>query len=206
MNQKGLAPILIVVLIAALAAGGYFIYKLPRTSVTPPTPQTTPAPSPTPSPSPALTDTEEISNWKTYTNTRYGYSFKYPQDLYLKTPSAVENTVTFLFEKYRGQTLIDQPEFGISASTDGKPLEELVNSIKAIAKQTGQVVSFQEIKLEGERAYRNENIIKDNPMSNITTLVNHNNISYKITLFYSEMTEKQKSLYDQILSTFRFLP
>ena len=84
VRQAGLAPILIVVLIAVLAVGGYLIYKLPRTSVSPPAPQTTPAPSPTP---------DATTNWKTYQTERdnISFSFKYPSIwespfLYCKTP------------------------------------------------------------------------------------------------------------------------
>lgn len=78
MKQKGLAPIVIVVLIAALTVGGYLIYKLPRNVVTPQTLQTTPVPSPTPIPSPAPTSTGETANWKTYRNEEYKYSVDYP--------------------------------------------------------------------------------------------------------------------------------
>ncbi len=74
MFQKGLASILIVLLIAA-AVGGYLVYSgkisLPQKQVT----QTSKSDA-----SPAPTGVDETANWKTYTNTKYGYSVKYPPD------------------------------------------------------------------------------------------------------------------------------
>lgn len=72
-KQKGLAPLLIVVIIA-LAVSGYLIYQKKATS----NPIPTPLPQQTPQPSPSPAD--ETANWKTYTNAKLGYSFKYPQD------------------------------------------------------------------------------------------------------------------------------
>lgn len=68
-RQKGLAPILIVMLIA-LGIGGYLIYSgkinLNKTQV----PSTATSPSPT--------NSDEIANWKTYKDNNYAFSFKYP--------------------------------------------------------------------------------------------------------------------------------
>lgn len=74
MSQKGLAPILIVILIAA-AVGGYFIYQKQIKPVV--VPQQTAQPSST-NASPAPTGVGEIANWKTYTNTKVGFQIKYP--------------------------------------------------------------------------------------------------------------------------------
>ena len=66
-NQKGYAPIFIILLIAGVV-GGYLIgsgkLNLPQKQVT----QT------------ETSKVDEIANWKTYTNTKYGYSIKYPND------------------------------------------------------------------------------------------------------------------------------
>ncbi|MBI2019833.1 hypothetical protein HYS94_00220 [Candidatus Daviesbacteria bacterium] len=67
MNQKGLAPILIVILIAA-AIGGYFIYK--NQNKVAPVVQKTPQPLPTSS--------DETTNWKTYNEANSGFVIKYP--------------------------------------------------------------------------------------------------------------------------------
>ncbi len=80
VSQVGLVPILIIILIA-LAVGGYLIYQKQFK----PTPVSQPLPSPIASPiasSSAETDNPDSigANWKTYTNSQFGYSFKYPSD------------------------------------------------------------------------------------------------------------------------------
>lgn len=86
--QKGQAAILIVVailIVAATAGGAYYLGK--------PTFQT-----PQPIPSPSVTPNETANpdsigvNWKTYTNTRFGYSFEYPPDKYILQGGSVVNS------------------------------------------------------------------------------------------------------------------
>jgi len=71
MNQKGLIPILIVLIIAALV-GGYLIYQKQTKSTSTPSSQQTIQISPSP--------VDSTANWKTYTNTKYNFQLKYPLD------------------------------------------------------------------------------------------------------------------------------
>lgn len=76
MNQKGIAPIILLLAIATLvlAIGGYYwITSQPAKSIPQATTQT--------SPITYATSNIDTSNWKTYTNTKYGFSFKYPPTL-----------------------------------------------------------------------------------------------------------------------------
>jgi len=98
VKQHGFAPILIVTILAAVL-GGYFYFQKSQTSPTTPTspihacspdskmcsdgshvsripPNCDFAPCPTSS----TTSSADMTNWKTYTNTKKGYSFKYPSD------------------------------------------------------------------------------------------------------------------------------
>lgn len=84
-KQKGLAPIIIIVLIALTAIGVYFlgtknILELPTFPLSP-----TLSPSPTSTPDPT-------ANWKIYTSSEFGFTFKYPQDWDVKkeTPEIVK--------------------------------------------------------------------------------------------------------------------
>lgn len=83
MNQKGFAPILIIILIATLI-GGYLIYQNQNQ------PKLTPPPTiqltPTPILVPESTNSAETANRKTYSDTRYNFSFQYSPgyDQYLK--------------------------------------------------------------------------------------------------------------------------
>jgi hypothetical protein len=68
MKQQGFSPIIILVLIA-IAAAGYFGFTHLKTSIVKFTP--TPTSSSTPS-------ADSTANWKTYTNTKYGFQLTYP--------------------------------------------------------------------------------------------------------------------------------
>lgn len=78
-KQKGQFSILILVgilVVATIATGAYFLGKSGKSESTKVVtqPQLTPAPAEVP-----IEEIEEISNWKTYTNSKYGYSVKYPE-------------------------------------------------------------------------------------------------------------------------------
>lgn len=86
--QKGFVQFIIlgVVVLAVVAAGAFY---LGRTTQKPTSPQNpvvseTPNPSPTSSASPTPTGIDETANWKTYTNTKEGYSIKYPLSWYAR--------------------------------------------------------------------------------------------------------------------------
>jgi hypothetical protein len=84
-NSKGFAPILIILVIVAVVIVGYFVYRNYRSTTQPiiqptasvvtlATPvQVTQSTSPTPSDA-----TNSTANWKTYINSQYKFSFKYP--------------------------------------------------------------------------------------------------------------------------------
>jgi len=75
-NSKGFAPIVVLVLIIIVGIVAYYFgtqKKKPALLITP-TPVLTTVPA-----------TNTIANWKTYTNTKYGYSIMYPQTWNIKS-------------------------------------------------------------------------------------------------------------------------
>lgn len=72
LNQKGLAPILIVILVAAALLGGYLVYQKQ------PKPTSSAEPSPLSTEAPAKME-DPTTNWKTYRNEQYKFEFKHPQ-------------------------------------------------------------------------------------------------------------------------------
>lgn len=81
--QKGFAPI-IAIIITVLITGGVLVYlgKLPIPTKTIPQPIT----------APAVNQIDETVNWKTYTNTEYNYSFRYPSNYILNNGVSDINT------------------------------------------------------------------------------------------------------------------
>ena len=78
-KQKGFAPILIVLLVAVLAVGGYFVYtNYSNNQTAAPTGQTTQTPPPTPDET-VYTEASESANWKIYQGK--SYTFKYPANV-----------------------------------------------------------------------------------------------------------------------------
>lgn len=91
MNQKGFINILLIVIIVALiGAGAYFVSTrqitspipslIPGSTLTPsPTPPPTLKLTPTPAPTPAsLSTPNETASWKVYHNDAFGFEMKYP--------------------------------------------------------------------------------------------------------------------------------
>ena len=108
--------ILIVVFGILILAGAVFgAYKFGRRQVQP-------ASQPTPTPVAVATTTpDETANWETYTNIEYGYSIKYPPNLYYqewKISNSIKHSMSFRLEELRGKDIPQQPEIGITVYLD----------------------------------------------------------------------------------------
>lgn len=69
MKQKGFAPILTILIIAVLGVAGYFVYRNYQKQQT-----VTPRP---------ISNPIQTNNWKTYANSKYGFSISYPPPFFL---------------------------------------------------------------------------------------------------------------------------
>lgn len=221
MNQKGIAPILIVILLAAALIGGYLVYtnysnlsrensRDNRTKITQPPPTTQPKPKPSPIPSditpesttsaasPVPNGTGETANWKTYTDNERGFSYKYPStwnDLdYCSTqptPGANELSANCI------KTVIFTNNLPDENAESGRDLV---------------VVSSTNIKVGGLNAKRKILTLPDNKDEPDTYEVwiykNDKPFILWLTWIGTDTKKSQKEFFvhilDQILSTFRF--
>ena len=118
-RQKGLAPILIVILIA-LAIGGYLIYQKQFKVV--PALQQTVQPSPV----------DETANWKTYTSSSYSFSLKYPNDWIIgERKSSVASKYLNLYLRPNSLSVGDLEYGAISVVVEKSELnlEDFVNTL-----------------------------------------------------------------------------
>jgi len=203
LHERGLAPILIVLLIA-LAVGGYFVYQQQaKTTLPTPSPtQTTIQPSPSPtaaSPLPngagasgAPTGDAETANWKTYTTDKF--AFKYPQNYVVK-------------ESYKGSYAI---------YLDKSPID--THTVIGIDATLSNVYSNYDKAVELEKTYYKDSRIEDIPNGIKITGKQAGGygagvlhkvilIKYKQGAVHIEAADPDQDtskIYDQILSTFKF--
>lgn len=185
MSQKGLAPILIVILIAALI-GGYLLYQ----NQNKPTPQS--------SPNPVTSNSAETANWKTYTNDRYGFSFKYPQDYTIKKlvekVFLIENKDKNSFELW----VYENPNNLSLKDYESKNTGEKTGFGPFVYYPTAEPVKFQNF----EAYYTNEEIQCLSKCGSYIWITKDK--IYKLT-GSSINKPDQKQILDQILSTFKFI-
>jgi len=203
MTQKGLAPILIVLILAALV-GGFLVYQNQSKPASVPTTLVT-QPSPTP---------DETANWKTY-KSACGFSLQYPTDYQIleQTPDCLSP----LHSDYGGEIIKE----GMLISSDNRKtmiLTILVN-IKPKTQNFSEVINMyykQYFSTEEERKVININGLQA-VKSKVSKYVQGDNTpgdgqyvlikkDEKLYLFMISTDEGRLDIWDQILSTFKFLP
>lgn len=207
--QKGQAPVLILVgilVIVAVAGGAFYLGR-----------QTTPKPSPSPvvtsqTPKPTNTSLEstgsaETANWKTYKNSQYSYSFKYPQELveqngtiYTKLPGSNERSDTnmvftanvFPRTTYRGPKITDP--VGIKKETSDKTFEVITDKLTLNGR------SANKLRIDVLSGSQTENV----PAIAAAIDLGSNILYVYISNTSSIELQKYNTTFDQILSTFKF--
>ncbi len=183
MNQKGIAPILILVgiLITAAIAGGAYYFSRPST----PPVQTSPVPQATP--------TDPTSSWKTYTNNKIGYQIMYPSDWNLRE----EDSSGELIMLSKGSSFIEiQNELTIILKQNQTFEEYILNTPGA-----GNGNSVQKIDINGNTSFLQEGKQNGGELaSNSQIWIEHKN-KYLSIIFKGFSYQEIKP----ILSTFKFL-
>lgn len=198
MTQKGQTQVLIIVVILAVFLGGYYLgQQRIKPTPTPPQPIITPSPSPS----------DETANWKTYTSTRYNFTFRYPIQAKIEEPEGMVGLSVW------GPTQVKDTDFydGISlrfssGSLESKSLKFFVEEKVKQSKENAEIiVNPTEIKVGnltgytyrvrglGEHTYIYLTPRYNTYLEIINSTVDPGNRGYQETV-------------NQILSTFKFLP
>ena len=188
MKQKGLAPIVIVLLIAA-AVGGYLVYSgkinFPQKQI-------------------QTTEVDETANWKTYTNNKYKYSFRYPESVTITTrvetlpgneaERQIESTCCIAVWKDAYKEIL----FSLDTFEEQKSLEEYKKNLL-----TEGANNMVDIIFLGEKAISYQyNPLSPSSPSSITLI--RNKILYDF--LPTDPLKIDVELKDQILPTFKFIP
>lgn len=206
MNQKGLSPILIVILIA-LGVGGYLIYQKQAK----PNPVSTPSPvaQVTTQPSPTLSD--ETANWKTYENKQGSikYAFRYPPNWISGGEGELQNPIFYSPNKSLWFTVImisngfsikqiaeeeSPPEYQLISRKDVtlSGYNAIIQEVKTAPQLSTVVVYVSNLKINEQSASSK----KEGSLGSI-----HLNLQ---DLSNPEEVTQVKREFDQILSTFKF--
>lgn len=215
--EKGFANIaLVVVIVILLGVVGYFAFvkKLPPIAQQTPTPMSTQTKTPVPTPTP--TPKGETANWKTYTNTKYGFEVKYPSDVFKL--DEVSLALVHKLKSLHSYSLKDGSDLGLATdiSLTFKPgpatCDYLENTLKiqslGVPFTLGGIkgVSY-EMGAEGEGVV--DYCIKGNENKNVFAIERKFlNESYDINLSKQSdyiSSAEQTKLADQVLSTFKLL-
>lgn len=210
--KKGIVlPLLLILASAALILAAFFLLDNKSKTTTHNPTQTS---SPSPSDETIHTD-EGSANWKTYTNSKYKYSFKYPPDLELKE---IENGVILNNEKKLLANKVRREDYiGVGIVVDkAEPnisLEEYLNN--RYPKNNYGLPAFEDFKTNVEP------IIVDQitglillpglefESENNSVWVKKESSIYKISAMGYETgdtdTEKAVEVFYRILWTFKFL-
>lgn len=208
--QKGFAPIFILVgiLILAIVGGAYFLVNLkfpnPNLQINPvvtsQTPQATPVPP----------SVDETANWKTYTNDKLKLSFKYPelykQNIISEPRNGVYLTRDTAYTAGGGQAGSDVLKKGAVISFTPWPAKSLAE--KDLKSQFGDGIKINQITVNQKQGV--EVILPNNQTDKHIYLQKDNGV-LEVSLgvgFENNSSENQKytSDFNQILSTFKFLP
>lgn len=191
-----------VLVLSTVGIGAYFLGKNQNKPAS--TVQTSPTPDLNREPTgslPAGRQGTATASWQTYTNTQYGYSFKYPNDWDI----AGEKTLFVA-----PQSTIDEIKKIEGGFGGGKGLVSTINVYtekpQIPISDEYQNVTEESVIIGGKQATKYTiQVIKPSPVGNvgdkIINIIIPNNNYY---LDYSLLDEKYKPVFDQILSTFRF--
>ena len=212
--SKIILTVLVIVIVTAIIAGAYwyFVLSKPTGEVdTSPIKVSTPSDKKATSSATPSAKKDETAGWKTYINKELGFSIKYPPNWSYNDAAKYESdncepgpgvpeTIAIFAEqdlKCAGIAAGIGGDFQVSVgSTEYKPLEQLPTQ------------KFEYTVIDGERAaktYKTGN--SEGPWCNCTRIYfNHKGRGYTIEHINKDLQGNYDLIYDQILSTFKFLP
>lgn len=221
MREKGFAPIIIILLIAAIGVAFYFGTKVSKVPFVPAV-----IPSPTSSEVPKIeskTSVDPVTGQNLYTNISQGFSFEYPDNFYVSNLNPPHNPQTFISAKDTGDPL-DRRYMSITSNylqflENDQPKKDI--AMKLVELGVGESYTYESAVNYFETATR----VADQNIGGVKALVfdipkvwegdgPYREIlvpqgSDYMLIFYSNSNYKEHAIdylsgFKQILSTFKF--
>lgn len=202
-RQAGFAPIVIVIIVTLLLIVGGAVYFRSQTkqSISQTSQQTSPV---------SISQSDETANWKTYTNQFDSYSFNYPSNWFLYPASAEGNGTDLADTDLSLQENIPQPDdvnhirvnIVVFHNTERWTLRQWLdkNDKKNFFEEHSVLIGG----INGlYRREPNSEFLQIGELDETSSIyLSHENKIYRILIF--PVKSKYKSIFDQILFTFRF--
>lgn len=197
MSQKGLAPIVIILLIAA-GVGGYLIYS---GKINLPQKQTLET---------KTSEVNETTDWKTYSNSSLGFSFSYPKQLdYLYDQFGFNHP-----DNPEGNLLLQNYDGANSAQQDPANFQLVISAYKNVDKvaletfvkdpakvwNINNTQTFTPFMLHNKPAYKGKSIQKNEKVPTVWVVNN----GYILTIYLETPESRNAAWFDEILPTFKF--
>lgn len=184
MKQKSFVPILVITLIVVLI-GVYFIYQKQKLSITPSQKYTK-----------QVTVPGEITNWQTYTNSKYGFKFQYGPESKISKELETDDgrlLVDVSSERFKKDSYLDDVVFfGLEVSK--RPCDEWIGD-QNILKRT--ISGIEALTYEGNAAY-------DKYRRSVCLAKGNDTYFFVQDITYPEHQEGSGTMFYQILSSFEF--
>lgn len=190
MKKNSFTPILVLAIIIVLAGVGYFGYKNLYTR-----PSTTQA-------------TIDTTNWKTYTNNEFKYQLRYPQALFLLEEGAGTSIVIKAFSNVNAPGL-----FRVDLMINANPTKQIIkkwyeNFLNQIYGENRTPVNgetIEEITISGESAVRLTQPVPSLKRTDVAIFIPSGPDVLEVSYSLTSDSNFSESVFDQILSTFKFI-
>lgn len=197
-EQKGVIPVIVVVVLAVLALGGgtaYYVGPMKQRQKE----------APPKFGKPTLSLANEYIDWQEYSNDRYGYKIKYPSDWYfIKEGYSPPPPTTIKLSSIKNPYPSASDEhLSIEISVD-QALGRTLDNYEEIANLKSQYYQETRFTVDGESAAR-INVPDPNSSEPISVYIQHKDYIYRIV--WSDNTDEfiqNRKLFEKILLSFTF--
>lgn len=211
MRQKGFAPILVILIILLVGGGVYFLSKQQSrkffipTSTVAPTIAAVPTVTPIYLPTPNAT-LDPTMAWTSFTSSKYKYSLRYPSSLFKYNKGNSYDLWVNTSEDILGENNVSL-SVGMVSGPGIDSLDAYISSNPLLSSNSTKV----RVDIDGVSGYKIRHIGMGGANITYTSyviegMVFKNGVVYKLAMASKseDLINKYSSIFDQILSTFKF--